>query len=60
MEWEKRGGVIVWIHRDGVGPATDWERLCAVELARSVRLIEVWNNGSIDELHWDVLEKLKR
>jgi hypothetical protein len=43
-----------------VGPATDWERLCAVELARSVRLIEVWNNGSIDELHWDVLEKLKR
>lgn len=57
VQWNKVGGVVIYIKRPGVEPATDWEYERLIELQASGLIRHtIQNNGTIADLHAKVLD----
>lgn len=54
--WRQRGGVIVYIHKEGLEPNTPWESERVDELfAHDLVDHRIDNNGTVEELHGAVM-----
>lgn len=54
-EWLSRGGVLIWVHRPGVGPCTNWEFAASRELSEVFKefpdqTFEVFNDSDLSHL----------